>query len=106
MKERDTIEIGKRMAENVSKRQRAFGRKLYLRAPQMQGMDVFMVQCALNEMGFCEQTDGCYEEQTQKAVLSFQKAAKIEEDGVVGPETWNRLLHCCTCRVSTVCYKS
>lgn len=106
MKERDTIEIGKRMAENVSKRQQAFGRRLYLRAPRMQGKDVAMVQSVLKEMGFGRQTDGCYGEQTQKAVLAFQKAAKIEEDGVVGPETWNRLLHCYTCRVSTVCYKS
>ena len=72
----------------------------------MQGKDVAMVQSVLKEMGFGRQTDGCYGEQTQKAVLAFQKAAKIEEDGVVGPETWNRLLHCCTCRVSTVCYKS
>ena len=94
MKERDTIEIGKRMAKNVSKRQQAFGRRLYLRAPQMQGMDVSMVQYVLNEMGFCGQTDGCYGEQTQKAVLAFQKAAKLKEDGVVGPETWSRLIGC------------
>lgn len=94
MKKKD----GKGKTEDVSKRallwHKQFGRKLYLRSLQMQGMDVTMVQCALNEMGFCGQTDGCYGEQTQKAVLAFQKAAKLKEDGVVGPETWNRLIGC------------
>ncbi|MFR4251547.1 MAG: peptidoglycan-binding domain-containing protein [Christensenellales bacterium] len=94
MKKKD----GKGKTEDVSKRallwHKQFGRKLYLRSLQMQGMDVSMVQCALNEMGFGRQTDGCYGEQTQMAVLAFQKAAKIEEDGVVGPETWSRLIGC------------
>jgi serine/threonine protein kinase len=38
--------------------------------------------------------DGDFGANTQYAVKSWQKHAKIEVDGVVGPETWHSLGHC------------
>ncbi|MDE6254163.1 MAG: peptidoglycan-binding protein [Lachnospiraceae bacterium] len=37
--------------------------------------------------------DGIYGTNTENAVKRFQKAQGIDEDGKVGPETWNYLFH-------------
>lgn len=39
-------------------------------------------------------TDGSFGPETQKAVMDFQHANFIREDGMVGPQTWGRLRMC------------
>jgi peptidoglycan hydrolase-like protein with peptidoglycan-binding domain len=38
--------------------------------------------------------DGEFGPNTQYAVKSWQKRAKIDVDGIVGPQTWHSLGHC------------
>lgn len=58
----------------------------------MSGEDVKSLQVALKELGFFTGTPlGNFGPLTEEAVLRFQKNAKIEADGVVGPKTWAAL---------------
>ncbi|GAB3713941.1 peptidoglycan recognition protein family protein [Mariniluteicoccus flavus] len=50
------------------------------------------VQRALVANGVRVATDGSFGPLTQKGVRSFQKENHLEEDGIVGPKTWNELL--------------
>jgi peptidoglycan hydrolase-like protein with peptidoglycan-binding domain len=57
------------------------------------GESVSQVQAMLKLMGFYDgPVDGFYREQTQVAVASFQTAAGIHTDGIVGQTTWQYLL--------------
>jgi len=58
-----------------------------------QGADVTELQALLKLMGYYTGTvNGIYDEGTATAVASFQKAASLSADGIVGAETWARLL--------------
>lgn len=58
-----------------------------------QGAAVSELQSLLKLLGYYPGTvDGRYQESTATAVSSFQHAAQLQPDGVVGTETWNRLL--------------
>ncbi len=58
-----------------------------------QGDAVTELQAMLKLLGFyTEAVDGVYQDSTATAVSAFQQAAGIQPDGVVGAETWNRLL--------------
>ena len=51
-----------------------------------------VVQTILKRAGFLSGAiDGKYGPQTEKAVLSFQKAQHLQRDGIVGPLTWGAL---------------
>lgn len=57
------------------------------------GSAVKELQAMLALMGYYSgSVDGIYEQNTMAAVRQFQTDAKLTADGVVGPETWRRLL--------------
>ncbi|MGI5848769.1 MAG: peptidoglycan-binding protein [Christensenellales bacterium] len=69
------------------------GRNLKLTDPYMHGNDVSQIQKALAAIGFSpSEIDGIFGPITQKAVISFQKQAKLIVDGIVGKNTTNSLL--------------
>lgn len=58
-----------------------------------QGMPVSEVQSILKLLGYyMGPVDGTYQDPTARAVAAFQQAAGLQPDGVVGAETWDRLL--------------
>lgn len=57
------------------------------------GDSVEALQILLNGYGFnCGKVDGSFGQDTEKAVIAFQKAKGLAKDGVVGPATWAALL--------------
>jgi L,D-transpeptidase ErfK/SrfK len=67
-------------------------RLLKLKKVPLKGPDVLEVQERLQERGFYgEKPDGIFDEKTQAALKSFQKAYGLTPDGVVGSETWRQL---------------
>lgn len=58
-----------------------------------QGTEVTEVQALLKLLGYYTGAiNGLYEESTANAVFQFQKAAGLSPDGIVGTDTWSRLL--------------
>lgn len=58
-----------------------------------QGTEVTEVQALLKLLGYYTGAiNGVYEESTANAVFQFQKAAGLSPDGIVGTDTWSRLL--------------
>lgn len=58
-----------------------------------QGADVVELQGMLKLLGYYNgAVNGAYEQSTAAAVSQFQKAAGLSADGIVGSDTWNRLL--------------
>lgn len=58
-----------------------------------EGESVSELQAMLKLLGYYSgAVDGIYRASTAAAVSSFQQAIGLQADGVVGPETWNRLL--------------
>lgn len=58
-----------------------------------QGTEVTEVQALLKLLGYYTGAiNGVYEEITASAVSQFQKAAGLSPDGIVGTDTWTRLL--------------
>lgn len=52
------------------------------------------VQKYLNKMNYdCGNVDGIFGEKTKQAVISYQKAKKIKENGIVNLETWQKLFN-------------
>lgn len=71
----------------------AYGRSLALQDPPLQGDDVRAVQLRLRDLGYRQvgEVDGAYGPLTEGAVRAFQQLNGLEVDGVVGPQTWERL---------------
>lgn len=71
----------------------AFGdRMLYLRAPFFRGRDIEILQVALNSLGFtCGEVDGVFGTYTERAVIEFQRNMELDDDGVVGQDTFREL---------------
>ena len=58
-----------------------------------QGADVMKIQQALQLAGFSPgPIDGVFGPRTKTAVQSFQSAHGLAIDGIVGPNTWSKLL--------------
>ncbi|MDR0397276.1 MAG: peptidoglycan-binding protein [Oscillospiraceae bacterium] len=58
----------------------------------MSGDDVAAVQSRLYQLGYYgSRVNGYYDQTTQNAVRSFQSRNGLYVDGVVGPQTWQRL---------------
>lgn len=56
------------------------------------GPVVRFVQKKLTEAGFPTKVDGVFGHATEKAVKGFQRANRLDTDGVVGPKTMKRLV--------------
>lgn len=55
---------------------------------------VSFLQTSLNYLGFdCGNVDGQFGSATKEQVKNFQAAVGIEVDGIVGSETWTKLIH-------------
>lgn len=55
--------------------------------------EVKTLQILLNGLGFdCGKADGEFGDKTDKAVKAFQKKHGLTADGIVGKDTWNKLL--------------
>jgi peptidoglycan hydrolase-like protein with peptidoglycan-binding domain len=57
-----------------------------------EGTVVRNVQVYLTRHGYDIEIDGYFGPATERAVRDFQAAAAIEVDGLVGPDTWTRLI--------------
>jgi peptidoglycan hydrolase-like protein with peptidoglycan-binding domain len=58
-----------------------------------QGTEVIELQAMLKLLAYySESVSGVYDQNTATAVAKFQKAAGLSPDGIVGNETWGRLL--------------
>jgi Putative peptidoglycan binding domain len=69
------------------------GRTLALESPPIEGDDVRALQNRLLALGYVElgSADGIYGAQSAEAVRMFQAQNRLDADGVVGPQTWERL---------------
>lgn len=56
------------------------------------GRDVVTAQYLLRERGYTLSVDGAFGSGTQSAVVSFQRAQGLAADGVVGADTWEKLV--------------
>lgn len=57
------------------------------------GEEVKTVQLLLNAMHYGDlEVDGIFGDETEAAVKRFQKSRGLEQDGIVGPDTWRYLL--------------
>ncbi|MEB3281845.1 MAG: peptidoglycan-binding protein [Lyngbya sp.] len=57
------------------------------------GDNVIRLQNRLNDFGASLVVDGIFGSKTQAAVKNFQQRFSLAADGIVGPLTWNALLH-------------
>ncbi len=56
--------------------------------PMMRGDDISALQEQLNKLGYnCGTVDGIFGDKTKAGVITFQKAAGVKVDGIVGPVT-------------------
>lgn len=75
-------------AELVEAGDRLGDRLLYLRQPPMRGDDVLAIQQILDELGFdCGPEDGVFRQQTEDALIEFQRNTGLNTDGMVGEAT-------------------
>lgn len=57
------------------------------------GEAVKRLQRRLNDFGLGLIVDGIFGPATEAAVKQYQRDNRLKVDGIVGPETWNSLLH-------------
>lgn len=82
----------KKYIPNKTSNNSGYYRVLKITSPLMYGSDIKKVQSKLNSLGYnAGKVDGYYGNNTKNAVIRFQKAKKISADGIVGPQTWNKL---------------
>ena len=65
--------------------------KVYVCSVGDSGSDVLELQTRLYELGYLEKVTGLFNEETEKAVIQFQKANGIQADGKVGKKTKEQL---------------
>ncbi len=57
--------------------------------PIMRGADVRTWQAQMKRLGYDIEVDGAYGPDSRAVCVRFQKAARLDTDGIVGPLTWN-----------------
>jgi peptidoglycan hydrolase-like protein with peptidoglycan-binding domain len=67
------------------------GKLLKLTSPLTHNADVKWVQQHLNSHGAKLSVDSQFGPKTRDAVKAFQRAKKLEVDGIVGAKTWTAL---------------
>ncbi|MDX2096334.1 MAG: peptidoglycan-binding protein [Leptolyngbyaceae cyanobacterium bins.59] len=101
----DVARMQKQLVVDVEKVNEASQNKQMLRqgvvSEHAVGADVKEIQTALNKNGFSLQVTGQFDAQTKQAVVQFQTSKGLIPDGVVGPDTWNKLLPQKTQQAST-----
>lgn len=66
------------------------------------GEEVRMLQEALNALGFnCGAVDGIFGPKTEAAVKAFQRQYGLTVDGIVGPQTWGKIIELLGSKTST-----
>ncbi|NLE73358.1 MAG: hypothetical protein GX604_01820 [Actinobacteria bacterium] len=84
----DGIVADNTWTELVEAGDRLGDRLLYLRQPPMRGDDVLAIQQILDELGFdCGSEDGVFRQQTEDALIEFQRNTGLNTDGMVGEAT-------------------
>jgi peptidoglycan hydrolase-like protein with peptidoglycan-binding domain len=68
-------------------------RTLKLTAPAMQGADVRFVQTVLRNQGITISIDSIYNASTRDKVKILQGWNNLDQDGVVGPQTWEAIFN-------------
>ena len=70
--------------------------ELRILSKDMRGNDVRQAMLALKDRGYYKgvipKSDKTFGPKMHAAVIAFQKAEKITADGVIGKDTWSRLL--------------
>ncbi|MFD4688850.1 peptidoglycan-binding protein [Streptomyces sp. NPDC058463] len=56
------------------------------------GADVRSAQQLLTAWGYTVESDGIFGAKTRSAVIRFQKSRSLAADGVIGPNTWSKLI--------------
>ena len=75
----------------------SYSRILKVTSPLMYGEDIRAVQNKLNSLGYVAGTaDGYYGNMTKDAIIKFQTNRGLDNDGKVGPNTWNTLFNTST----------
>jgi hypothetical protein len=67
------------------------GTYLRLRTPNMEGEKIRLIQLELKRHGYLIDADGMFGNQTHAAVRKFQEAKHLEDDGIIGMQTWEEL---------------
>lgn len=52
---------------------------------------VLVIQRVLQQRGYGITVDGIFGDNTENAVEAFQRSADLDDDGIVGPDTWDAL---------------
>ena len=82
-----------RKEEKVDNNSNLIMRVLRFTTPMMTGSDVRRVQSKLNALGFnAGAVDGIYGKRTETSVKNFQRSRELIVDGIVGQNTWEKLM--------------
>lgn len=83
--------IGKNTAFKLSEFDLAFKKNIFLTSPYMKGENIKWCQRLLNARLFDCTADGVFGQNTRLKVIQFQKSVGLSADGIIGPNTYNKL---------------